>query len=77
MSTKKKARRLRPGELDGLVLTYMAEHKEGDPLTATAIGKDLGRSAGAVTNCLGRLAKGKKVRQAKKRPRAYVLKGAK
>ena len=67
-------KRLRPGELDGLVLTYMAEHRDDSPLTATAIGKGLTRSPGAVANCLSRLAKDKKVRQAKKRPRAYVLK---
>lgn len=69
-------KRLRPGELDGLVLAYMAEHRDG-PLTATTIGKGLGRSPGAVANCLGRLAKDKKLRQAKKRPRAYVLREAK
>ena len=72
-----KGKRLRPGELDGLVLTYMRVHEDDAPLTATAIGKGLGgRSAGAVANCLTRLAKAKKVRQAKKRPRAYVLKEA-
>jgi hypothetical protein len=68
-----KRKRLRPGELDGLVLTYLAEHKGDGPLTATAIGKGIGRSAGAVANCLYRLAKDKKVRQTKKRPRGYVL----
>ena len=68
-----KAKRLRPGELDGLVLSYLAEHKDGGPLTATMIGKGIERSAGAVSNCLARLAKDKKVRQAKKRPRAFVV----
>lgn len=68
-----KAKRLRPGELDGLVLGYLAEHKDDGPLTATAIGKGIGRSAGAVANCLGRLAKDKKVRQVKKRPRAFAI----
>lgn len=72
-----KAKRLRPGELDGLVLAYLAEHKDDGPLTATAIGKGIGRSAGAVSNCLARLAKDKKVRQAKKRPRTFVLKEVK
>ena len=72
-----KAKRLRPGELDGLVLAYLVERKDDGPLTATAIGKGIGRSAGAVANCLGRLAKDKKVRQAKKRPRGYVLVEAK
>ncbi len=75
--TGAKAKRLRPGELDGLVLAYMAEHKDDGPLTATAIGKGIERSAGAVANCLARLAKDGKVRQAKKRPRVYVLKEAK
>jgi hypothetical protein len=70
-------KRLRPGQLDGLVVAYMAEHRDDGPLTATKIGKGLDRSPGAVANCLGRLAKDKKVRQAKKRPRAYVLKEAK
>jgi hypothetical protein len=70
-------KRLRPGELDGLVLAYMRKHKGDGPLTATAISKGIGRSAGAVANCLGRLAKDKKVRQAEKRPRAYVLVEAK
>ncbi|HEY8810832.1 MAG TPA: hypothetical protein VIM28_12510 [Solirubrobacterales bacterium] len=46
-------------------------------MTASAIGKGIGRSSGAIANCLARLAKEKKVRQAKKRPRAYVLKEVK
>ncbi len=62
-------KRLRPGELDGLVLAYMRQAQSDGPLTATAIGKGIKRSAGAVSNCLARLAKEKKVRQAKKRPR--------
>ncbi len=74
MSAKK---RLRPGELDRLVLTYLKKHKVDGPLTASAIGKGIGRSSGAIANCLARLAKGKKGRQAKKRPRAYVVKEAK
>jgi hypothetical protein len=66
--------RLRPGELDGLVLAYLREHAKDGPLTATAVAKGLGgRSAGAVANCLTRLAKGKKVRQAQQAPRAYVI----
>lgn len=69
--------RLRPGELDGLVLAHMRERAEDGPLTATVIGKGIGRSQGAVANCLQRLAKQGKVKQAKKRPRAYALKGEK
>ena len=66
--------RLGPGQLDGLVLGYLREHAKDGPLTAPAIGKGIDRSAGAVANCLKRLAKAKKVRLAKKAPRGYVLK---
>lgn len=48
----KNGARLRPGELDGLVLTFMGKHKADGPLTASAIGKGIGRSSGAVANCL-------------------------
>lgn len=66
-------KRLRPGQLDALVLTYLRKHKDDGPLTATTVAKGLGgRSAGAVSNCLLRLVKDKKVRQATKTPRAYV-----
>lgn len=68
-----KQKRLRPGELEGLVLSYMADHKGDGPLTASAIGKGIGRSSGAIANCLSRLAKQKAVRQAKRKPRAYTL----
>ncbi len=77
MSAAKKGKRLHPGELDGQVLAYMRRHKNDGPLTASAIGKGIERSAGAIANCLARLAKDGKVRQAKKRPRAYVLKDTK
>jgi hypothetical protein len=66
--------RLRPGELDGLVLSYMHQHEDELPLSPTKIGQDIGRSSGAVGNCLERLAKAKKARLAKKTPRAYDLK---
>lgn len=69
--------RLRPGELDGLVLAYMRKHQDALPLSASEIAKGTGRSGGAVANCLGRLAKKKEVRQAKRKPRAYDLKTAK
>jgi hypothetical protein len=69
-----KQQRLRPGELDGQVLTYMRRHRDDGPLTASAISKGIEHSAGAISNCLARLAKDGKVRQAKKHPRAYFLK---
>lgn len=77
MSAPKRQVRLRPGELDGLVLAYMRKHRDDGPLTASAIGKGIGRSSGAIANCLARLAKDGKARQAKRRPRAYALKEAK
>jgi DNA-binding IclR family transcriptional regulator len=72
-----KPKRLRPGQLDPLVLSYLRKHEADAPLTATAVGKGLGRSAGAVANCLARLTQEGKVRQAKRKPRAYALKAAK
>lgn len=70
---KAPAKRLRPGELDGLVLGYLSKHKADGPLTPSAIAKGLERSSGAVANCLARQAKSKAVRLAKKRPRSYVI----
>lgn len=84
MSNKSKAKndttangRLRPGELDGLVLGYMRKHSKELPLTASAVAKGIDRSSGAVANCLARLAKKKEARQAKRKPRAYDLGTAK
>ncbi len=70
-------KRLRPGELDGLVLSYMCKHEKELPMSPSAIAKGIGRSSGAVANCLERLAKGKQVRPAGKAPRRYDLKGVK
>jgi hypothetical protein len=69
-------KRLRPGALNNIVLAYMRKHKADGPLTAGTIGKGIKRSSGAVANCLARLAKKKEVRLAKRKPRAYVLRGA-
>jgi DNA-binding transcriptional ArsR family regulator len=63
--------RLRPGQLDGLVLDYMHKHATGEPLGPTAVAKGLGRSSGAVGNCLKRLAGTGQVRQTSKQPRGY------
>ncbi|MEA2361279.1 MAG: hypothetical protein QOD71_424 [Thermoleophilaceae bacterium] len=65
------AKRLRPGQLDGLVLDYLAKHAEREPLTPTAVANGLGRSAGAVGNCLARLAATRRIRQVSKQPRRY------
>jgi spore coat polysaccharide biosynthesis protein SpsF (cytidylyltransferase family) len=74
---KTKAKRLRPGELDKLVLAHLKKHEADGPLSASAIAKGIERSSGAVANCLVRLVKAKKVHQAKRKPRSYVLKEAK
>lgn len=78
-ATTGKVKRLRPGELDGLVLAFMREHEDDLPLSPTKIAKGIKRSSGAIGNCLERLAKAKlaKARLAKKAPRAYDLKGVK
>jgi len=69
-----KLKRLRPGQLEPLVFDYLKAHRKQAPLTATSIAKGLGgRSAGAVANCLSRLAEDGKVRQATGRPRRYVI----
>jgi hypothetical protein len=74
VSGAKKNRRLRPGELDGLVLSYLCKHREDGPLTAPAIAKGLGgRSAGAVTNCLERLVGERKVRRIKQTPSSAYM----
>lgn len=65
--------RLGPGELDGLVLGFMREHRDEAPHTASRIGKGIGRSSGAVANCLGRLANGERAVLAGQKPRAYDI----
>jgi hypothetical protein len=69
------ADRLRPGELDGLVVAHMRERGDALPLGPSAVAKGIGRSSGAVGNCLERLAKAdtSPVRQVTEKPRAYDL----
>jgi hypothetical protein len=77
--SQRKSNRLRPGEMDGLVLGCLREHETEWPMTATAVAKLIGRSGGAVANCLHRLsgAKPRRARLATNKPRAYDLKGVK
>lgn len=65
--------RLGPGELDGLVLTDMREHRDDAPHSPSRIGKRIGRSSGAVANCLRRLAESDRAVLANEKPRAYDL----
>lgn len=63
--------RLRPGQLDGLILGYLKDHP-AEPLGPTAVAKALQRSSGAVGNALARLAAAGKIRQADEHPRRYT-----
>lgn len=65
--------RLGPVELDGLVLADMREHRDNAPHTSSRIGKRIGRSSGAVANCLRRLADSDRAVLASEKPRAYDL----
>jgi DNA-binding IclR family transcriptional regulator len=65
--------RLAPGQLDGIVLGYLRQHSGDGPLAPTAVAKALGRSSGAVGNCLARLVVGGRVVQVSERPRRYQL----
>jgi len=65
--------RLRPGQLDGLVLGYLREHAADGPLSPSAVGKGLARSSGASANSLKRLVKAGRVQEVSERPRRYVI----
>lgn len=65
--------RLKPGQLDGLVLAYLKMNADSGPLGPTTVAKALERSSGALGNCLVRLAKDKKVLQDSYKPRCYSL----
>jgi DNA-binding transcriptional ArsR family regulator len=64
--------RLGRGELTGLVLEFLAA-RPGEALGPAAVAKSLGRSAGAVSNALGRLAEAGTVRLVADSPRRYRL----
>jgi hypothetical protein len=64
--------RLKPGQLEGLILTYMQEHPT-KPLGPGDVAKALQRSSGAVGNGLARLTRAQKVRQVNDRPRRYQI----
>jgi hypothetical protein len=62
---------LRPGELEGLVFDFVNAHENDTPVGVAAVAKALGRSAGAVGNCLTRLATAGKLEQVSEHPRCY------
>jgi predicted transcriptional regulator len=64
--------RLGRGELAGLVLGFLAD-RPGEAVGPAAVAKVLGRSAGAVSNALGRLAEAGTVTLVGESPRRYRL----
>jgi len=70
---KPAAERLKPGELDGLVMAYLKRSADSAPHGPTAIARALNRSSGAVGNCLVRLTLNQQVREVSERPRRYSL----
>ncbi|HEV8650564.1 MAG TPA: MarR family transcriptional regulator [Actinomycetes bacterium] len=64
--------RLRPGALRALVHAWLAE-RPGQEFTPTRIGKELGRSAGAVGNALATMTDQGEVTQTSSKPRMYAL----
>ncbi len=65
--------RLKPGELEPLVLAYLKENADSGPHGPTAVAKALERSSGAVGNCLVRLTRDKRVHEVSETPRRYSL----
>ncbi len=69
----KAAEKLKPGQLDGLVLTFLKENTNSSPHGPSVVAKALGRSGGAIQNCLVRLARAKQAREVSEHPRRYSL----
>jgi hypothetical protein len=67
------ADRLKPGQLEPLVLAYLKENADSGPHGPTTVAKALERSSGAVGNCLVRLTAANKVKQVSEKPRRYSL----
>jgi predicted ArsR family transcriptional regulator len=67
--SKTTTERLRPGQLDNLVMTHMRTLTE--PAGPVAVGRALGRSTGAVANCMKRRAKAGDLKQVEDKPLRY------
>jgi hypothetical protein len=67
-----RGQRLRPGALRSLIHDWLAE-RPGQQFTPTRIGKELGRSAGAVGNALATMTDQGEVVQTSHKPRRYAL----
>jgi DNA-binding transcriptional ArsR family regulator len=68
--SKTTTERLRPGQLDDLVMTHM--RKLTEPAGPVAVGRALGRSTGAVANCMKRRAKAGDLKQVNDKPLRYA-----
>lgn len=62
--------RLGKGQLRQLVLGHLAA--AGEPQSPSGVAKAIGHSAGAITNCLERLAKSGEVSEISQKPRRYA-----
>ncbi len=65
--------KLKPNELNPLVLSYLKDNSGKGPHSPNDISKALQRSSGAVSNCLERLTKEKKVKRVVDKPRRYAV----
>ncbi|HST31989.1 MAG TPA: hypothetical protein VLJ80_00575 [Solirubrobacteraceae bacterium] len=72
-SSSGKPERLSAGGLDPLVLDYLKKNKATAPHGPSQVAKALGRSSGAIGNCLVRLTDAKKAKQVKDKPLRYDL----
>ncbi|WP_354700520.1 hypothetical protein DSM112329_00799 [Paraconexibacter sp. AEG42_29] len=64
--------RLRPGELDALVLAHIDAIDGDQSQGPAAVAKAIGRSSGAVANCMARLARAGTLKQTSDKPRRYT-----
>ncbi|HTU78588.1 MAG TPA: helix-turn-helix domain-containing protein [Solirubrobacteraceae bacterium] len=65
--------KLKPNELNALVLGFLEANKGDGPHGPGQVAKALERSSGAVGNCLERLANDKKVMLVTEKPRRYSI----
>jgi hypothetical protein len=72
-SASGKAERLKAGELEPLVLAYLKQNKGTAPHGPSQVAKALGRSSGAVGNCLVRLTDAKKAKRVTDKPLRYDI----
>jgi hypothetical protein len=68
-----KAERLKAGGLEPLVVAFLKKNADSAPHGPGRVAKALGRSSGAVGNCLARLTKEKKAKQVSDKPLQYDL----